>query len=88
MEGLPAGLDRHIDATRSIAVRLRLRDTLQKADLHEMLDILVDSCRRALDPLGQFLDSWRVMFEDTAIELGKPVVPNHVGDGQHRIKGM
>ena len=26
--GLPAGLDRHIDATRSIAVRLRLRDTL------------------------------------------------------------
>jgi len=53
-----------------------------------MLDILVDGCRRALDALGQFLDSWRVVFEDTAIELGEPVVPNHVGDGQHRIEGM
>jgi len=28
LEGFPAGLDRHIDATRSIAVGLRLRDTL------------------------------------------------------------
>ena len=50
-----------------------------------MFDILVDGCRRTLDTLGQFRNSGRVMFENTAKELGEAVVPNHVGDGQHRI---
>lgn len=86
--GVVVCLDVEVDLSGPVSMWLGVRNALENTAFDEVFHVLVDSRRRTIEPLGEFLDRRGIEGEHPGINLRIPLVRHDIGNGEHRIEWM